>query len=241
MKLLACLATTISLAAFPSLAETVKIGTAKVYDAGSYTVDPAKLQGFDKALGEELCRRADVTCEWVVLPQEALVPAVASGEIDAAMSGLPVTTEVGTDLLFTMPYLYPDPYGYLGNAGQMHPSGVTRIAYVSKLDFTELSASTGVSYMKFESMKDAIDAMLDGKFPSVFAEKEVLEPLIAASDGALGYVYNDRNVLPGMGMLFRADDADRRFLFEDQMFAMMEDGSLKAMSESWFGVDAGDW
>ncbi|WP_165784519.1 transporter substrate-binding domain-containing protein [Zhengella mangrovi] len=241
MKCIASLAAAISLAALPCLADTVTIGTVQAYDTGLYTVEPSAVQGFEKALGDELCQRAAVTCEWVVLPPEALVTAVASGKVDAAISGLPVTTEVGGDLTFTMPYLYPDPYGYLGRAGQMHPAGVTQIASVSKLDLTELSASTGVNYKKFENMNDAIAAMLDGTFPSVFAEKEVLDPLIAASNGTLGYVYKDRNVLSGIGMLFRADDVDRRFLFEDQIFEMSQDGSLNALTKTWFGIDAAGW
>jgi len=83
MKHITYLAAAVSLAAFPAFADTVTIGTVQVYDAGSYTVDPAALQGFELALGDELCQRAGFTCEWKVLTPDQLWPALETGEIDA--------------------------------------------------------------------------------------------------------------------------------------------------------------
>ena len=42
-------------------------------------------------------------------------------------------------------------------------------------------------------------------------------------------------------MALRADDIDLRFAFEDQIFEMSQDGSLNALTETWFGVDAARW
>lgn len=232
------LAAVLSMVALPSFAENLIIGTVQTYDAGVYTVDPEAFQSFERELGDELCRRASVSCKWKVVPADQMLSSLSGAEIDAVMAGISATTDVGKDYVFTMAYLYPDPFSYLGRGGEMKDSIGGVVPAVTDYDLSGFSATSGVTFKKHEALDEAISAMLDGQFEAVFAEKERVAPLIAASNGTLGYAYfKDMKVVPGVGMLFRADDIDRRFLFEDQIFEMTQDGSLNQLSEKWFGAN----
>ncbi|MYM56510.1 transporter substrate-binding domain-containing protein [Thalassovita mangrovi] len=243
MKHISVLAAAFSLAALPGLADTVTIGTVEAYDAGSYTIDPAALQGFEKALGDELCQRAGLTCEWKVLPSDRLWVALAAGGIDAVMAGVPISKDVGEGVDWTMPYLRPDPFVHIGLPGTQWQVEGAVVAHLPDPAVTAYAGASGATFTEYATIEDALTAVRDGQVLSLFGEREALTPAVEASGGGLVVVADkgEINIKQGVAMALRADDTDRRFAFEDQIFEMSKDGSLNALTETWFGVDAARW
>ncbi len=243
MKHITYLAAAVSLAAFPAFADTVTIGTVQVYDAGSYTIDPAALQGFELALGDELCQRAGFTCEWKVLTPDQLWPALETGEIDAVMAGISMAEDVGDSVDRTAPYVTLDPFVHIGLAGTQWLINAAVVAYLPDPAAAAYAQKAGASFTEYETLEDALAAVRDGQVLSLFGERDALAPLVEASGGQLAIIDNrdEIKIKPGVAMALRADDIDLRFAFEDQIFEMSQDGSLNALTETWFSVDAARW
>ena len=59
------LAIATSLSAMAAQADTVRIGTEGAYAPWNYIDDAGKIAGFEVDLGNELCKRANLECEFV--------------------------------------------------------------------------------------------------------------------------------------------------------------------------------
>ncbi|WP_165784572.1 transporter substrate-binding domain-containing protein [Zhengella mangrovi] len=243
MKYLACLAAALSFTASPATADIVAIGTVQVYDAGNFTVDPASLQGFEKALGNELCKRAGFTCEWKVLPPDQLWSALAAGDVDAVMAGVSMGDDVGDGVDRTLPYLMLDPFLHIGLPGTQWQVEGAKVAYLPDPAVTAYAGTSGATFTEYQKMEDALAAVRSRQVLSLFGEREALAPVVEASGGELAIIGNraEIKIKPGVAMALRVDNVDLRFGFEDQIFEMSQDGSLNALTKTWFGVDAASW
>jgi polar amino acid transport system substrate-binding protein len=243
MKHITFLTVVFSLAALPILADTVTIGTVRVYDAGSYTIDPAALQGFEMVVGDELCQRAGFTCEWRVLPPAQLWSALETGEIDAVMAGVSVGEDAGDDVERTMPYIMLDPFVHIGLTGTKWQASAAVVAYLPDPAAAAYAQTAGSSFTEYETLEDALAAVRDGQVLSLFGERDALAPLVEASGGELAILagWDEMKIKSGVAMALRADEIDLRFAFEDQIFEMSQDGSLNALTAAWFGLDAARW
>lgn len=84
-------------------ADAIRIGT-EADDAPFGSIGPdGKLFGFDIDLGNAICARAKLSCTWVNMDFDGLIPALDAHRIDAAMSQISVTPEREKRVLFTAP------------------------------------------------------------------------------------------------------------------------------------------
>ncbi|MEO0678086.1 MAG: transporter substrate-binding domain-containing protein, partial [Pseudomonadota bacterium] len=89
MKLLM---TTTALALAGSLAladghSLVRLGTEGAYAPWNFLDDNGEVAGFERELGDELCARAELTCEWVTNDWDSIIPNLVSGTYDAIIAG----------------------------------------------------------------------------------------------------------------------------------------------------------
>ena len=76
-----------------ALAETVRLGTEGAYEPWNFVNDAGKLDGFEIELGNELCKRASLSCEWVKNDWDSIIPNLKSGNYDAIIAGMSITEE----------------------------------------------------------------------------------------------------------------------------------------------------
>ena len=57
-------------------AEDLRLATEGAYPPYNFVDASGELGGFDIAFGEELCRRLDAACEWVVQDWDGLIPSL---------------------------------------------------------------------------------------------------------------------------------------------------------------------
>ena len=223
-----------------ALSETVTIGTVQTYNPTNYTVKADTLRGFETALANDLCQRAEVTCEWKVLPAEKLWSALDAKDIDIVMAGIPMDIEIDDTVTLTMAYLALDPYVHIGLPGTRWAIESAQVAHLPDPAVTTYAKTTGATFSEYETLDDALAALKAGKVLSCFGEREVFTPLVEASGGDLIVIPGKEGVKikPGIAMAMRADDVDLRFAFEDQIDAMIQDGSLDTLTRKWFGMDA---
>lgn len=221
--------------------QTVVIGTADAYGAGIYTVDPATLQGFDRALGEALCQRGKLTCEWKVMGRDDLLPALEAKEVDVIMAAIPLTEDLGGAIETTAAYLYPDPFDIVGRPGFDPFGNVKTVAAISDPAIEVWHGTSGYNIVYFQTLEEALQAVERGEAEIAVGEHEDIAPLVEATEGRLDIVNPRRHLRPGVTTALHADNIDLRFTFEDLIFDMAQDGSLNTLTKEWFGTDAVEW
>jgi polar amino acid transport system substrate-binding protein len=65
MKNLILTTAALALTAGIAMADTVRMGTEGAYPPYNFINDNGEIDGFERELGEELCNRAGLPCEWV--------------------------------------------------------------------------------------------------------------------------------------------------------------------------------
>ena len=69
----------------------VRLGTEGAYEPWNFVNDAGEIDGFERDLGDELCKRAELTCEWVKNDWDSIIPNLVSGNYDAIIAGMSIT------------------------------------------------------------------------------------------------------------------------------------------------------
>jgi octopine/nopaline transport system substrate-binding protein len=84
--------------------KTVRIASEGAYPPWNATDTSGKLTGFEVDLGNDLCKRMKVTCEFVAQDWDGIIPALQQGKYDAIMSAMTITDERKKVIDFSVPY-----------------------------------------------------------------------------------------------------------------------------------------
>lgn len=103
-----CVALTLALGALTGLsataqAETLKIGVEAMYPPFESKDASGKLVGFDIELGEAVCAKMQVKCEWVESSFDGLIPALNARKFDFINSAMNITEPRQRVINFTVP------------------------------------------------------------------------------------------------------------------------------------------
>src|SRR5690606_1680995 len=107
----------LALSAGLAAAQTVRLGTEGAYPPYNFINDKGKVDGFERELGDELCKRAELTCEWVTNEWDSIIPNLVSGNYDVIIAGMSITDERDQVIDFTQNYYPPVPSAYMAMAG----------------------------------------------------------------------------------------------------------------------------
>ncbi|MDX1785769.1 MAG: transporter substrate-binding domain-containing protein [Roseovarius sp.] len=212
-------------------ADTVRLGTEGAYAPWNFINDSGEIDGFERELGDELCKRAELTCEWVTNEWDSIIPNLVSGNYDAIIAGMSITDERDEVIDFTQNYTPPDPSAYLGmDEGLDVTTGV--IAAQSGTIQAGYIAESGATLVEFATPEETIAAVRNGEADAVLADKSYLVP-IEAEDSDLVFVGEDVALGGGVGMGVRESDAELRGKFDAAIQSMKDDGSLNALITKW--------
>jgi polar amino acid transport system substrate-binding protein len=234
----AILALTAGAALAESHGSVVRIGTEGAYPPYNFLNDAGEVDGFERALGDELCARAELTCEWVTNDWDSIIPNLVSSNYDAIMAGMSVTDERKEVIAFSEQYTLPDPSSFLvmDEAADLATgviaaqSGTIQAAYV---------ATSGATLLEFATPDESVAAVKNGEADAVLADKSFLAPL-AEADGELSLVAQDVMIGGGIGIGLRQSDEELKAKFDAAIISMKEDGSLNALIAKWL-PDAGQF
>lgn len=82
----------------------VRIATEGAYAPWNLTDSAGKLVGFEIDLGNEICKRQNLQCEFVAQAFDGIIPALQAGRFDAIMAGMSITDRRLETIDFTRPY-----------------------------------------------------------------------------------------------------------------------------------------
>ena len=216
------------------------MGTEGAYPPYNFINDAGEVDGFERELGDELCLRAELTCEWVKNDWDSIIPNLVSSNYDTIMAGMSITDERDQVIDFTQNYFPPTASAFVAAADGVDLAGGVIAAQTATIQAGYV-AESGATLVEFATPEETIAAVRNGEADAVFADKDYLVPIVEASGGELMFVGDDVPLGGGMGMGLRESDTELKEKFDAVITEMKADGSLNAMLVKWFGPETAQY
>ena len=234
------LAAALAALALPALADghatTIRMGTEGAYPPYNFLNDAGELDGFEIELGDELCARAELTCEWVSNEWDSIIPNLTSGNYDTIMAGMSITDERDEVIDFTQNYYPPAASAYAATDEGADLEGGVIAAQTNTIQAGHV-AESGATLLEFATPDETVAAVRNGEADAVFADKDFLAAIVE-EDSEMSFVGEDVPLGGGIGMGVRESDAELKDQFDAVIAEMKADGTLNTMIVKWFGEDA---
>ncbi|MFN3846320.1 MAG: transporter substrate-binding domain-containing protein [Paracoccaceae bacterium] len=217
--------------------QTVRMGTEGAYPPYNFINDKGEVDGFERELGDELCKRAELTCEWVTTDWDSIIPNLQSGNYDTIIAGMNINEERSKIISFTQNYIPPAPSAYMALTADADVAGGVIAAQVNTIQSGYI-AQSGATLLEFATPDETVAAVRNGEADAVFADKDYLIPIQAESNGQFVFAGEDITLGGGVGMGLRQSDTELRAKFDEAVSSMKADGTLNTMLSKWFGAEA---
>ncbi|TCP41780.1 transporter substrate-binding domain-containing protein [Rhodovulum marinum] len=215
--------------------DVVRLGTEGAYPPYNFINDNGEVDGFERELGDELCARAELTCEWVTNDWDSIIPNLVSGNYDAIIAGMSITPERDEVVDFTQNYTPPSPSAYAAMSEDADIEGGVIAAQTGTIQANHV-VDTGATLLEFPNPDDTVAAVRNGEADAVMADKDFLAPVV--EEGDLVFVGEDIPLGGGIGMAFRESDPELRGKFDAAIQTMKDDGTLNELIVKWLGEDS---
>jgi len=237
--------------------ETIRLGTEGAYPPFNYTNAAGELEGFEIDMGNALCERMGVECEWVAQDWDGIIPALLQGRYDAIIAAMNITEERQETIDFTQDYVSM-PVIFVGPADDPEFQAVTtvdelaaaledEVVGVQEATIFQTFVETALpdvelrTYGTQEQLNlDLVSGRVDAGLADSFAWKDFLESEEGADYAQFGpgLTGEDFPVLGrGMGIGLRPGDDELRARFDEALCELAEDGTLSELSMEWFEED----
>jgi polar amino acid transport system substrate-binding protein len=215
-------------------AQTVRMGTEGAYPPYNFINDDGEIDGFEKDVGDEICKRAGLDCVWVTNGWDSIIPNLVSGNYDTIIAGMSITDERDEVIDFTQEYFPPDPSAYVALAGAS--MDVTKGVVSAQTATVQAAyvASSGATVVEFATPEETVAAVRSGESDAVLADLAYLVPIVDASNGELTIVDQSVMIGGGVGMGIRESDGDLKNKMNTAINSMKADGTLSALISKWF-------
>ncbi len=228
----------------PSAADVIRVGMSGGYFPFTF-VQQDKLQGFEVDLMNALAERTGDTVEFSTMSFSGLIGALEAGRIDTVANQITITPDREAQFAFSQPYVYDGAQVVVKLGTETEITGVEslrgRIVAVNlgsnfeqllrELPFAdEIDIRTYESNIAQDTGLGRVDAFVMDRVSSAQVIAESPLPLALA-----GPPFSEiQNALP-----FR-NDAEGKALrdrLDAALTEMKADGTLRAISEKWLGLD----
>ncbi len=221
-----------------AMADTVRMGTEGAYPPYNFINDAGEVDGFERKLGDELCKRAELKCEWVTNEWDSIIPNLVSGNYDTIIAGMSITAERDEVIDFTQAYFPPDPSAFVALSDDVDLGSAIIAAQTGTIQASHVASMAGATLVEFATPDAAMSAVKNGEADAALADKAFMVPIVAESGGELTFVGDDIMLGGGIGLGVRESDAELKAKFNAAIDSMKADGSLNALIRESFGKDA---
>lgn len=230
--------------AAPGAAETIRVGMSGGYFPFTF-IRQDTLQGFEVDLMNALAAKTGDTVEFSTMSFSGLIGALESGRIDTIANQITITPDRAAKFAFSQPYVYDGAQVVVKKGRETEITGVDSLKgrtvavnlgsnfeqLLRELPFAdEIDFRTYESNIEQDTALGRVDAFVMDRVSSAQVIQESPLPLALA-----GEPFSEiQNALP-----FR-NDAEGQALRDRLDAALSElkaDGTLKAISEKWLGLD----
>ena len=227
----------VSLASACGGADRAVIATTGDYHPFNFINDAGEIEGLERELGDELCRRADLECEWMVSDWETMIPDLAAAEFDAILAGMSITAERGELIDFTEAYYPPTPSVYVARSGAGDEAVRGTIGVTANTIYSDYFTEQGAPFVALDGSVDVVDVVLNGEVDAVLVDHGYGVKKLAEHEGRLEIVGPSLLLDRGLGIGVRKGSYLEGRL-DEALASMKADGTLNSLILKWVGEDA---
>ena len=235
-KLLAVAIVGVSLAACSNTPPTV-IATTGDYPPFNLVDDAGEIVGLERDIGDELCQRANLTCEWIVSDWDTLITDVMADEFDVILAGMSITDRREEWIDFTNSYYPPAPSAYLAKVGVGDGALNGTLGANQNTIYSEYFISQGLPFVALDGAMDAVDPLLSGEVDAVLVDHGYAISQLAEHEGKIEIVGPAVQIDRGLGIGVRKSGTLRSEL-DAALASMKADGTLNTLILNWVGEGA---
>ena len=220
--------------------ETVTIATVGSYHPFDFVNDEGEIDGLEPELGDELCRRAGLECEWVINDWVDMIPDLVAGEFDAIFSGMSITAEREELIDFTEAYYPPTPSVYVARAGEGDEAVEGTIGAATNTIYSDYFTELGRPFVPLNEAEDfttSVDAVLDGTVDAVLVDHGYAVEKVSEHEGRLEIVGPSVLLDRGLGIGVRKG-SDLKPKLDEALASMKADGTVNTLILKWVGPNA---
>ena len=226
-------------------AETIRIGT-EADDAPFESVGPdGKPAGFDIDLGNALCARARLTCQWVNMDFDGLIAALDAHRIDAALSQISVTPDRSKRVLFTEPTSRTSGVlvttigsGITDDVKTMKGKTVGVQSGTTHETYARMAFAPAATVQVYQTQLQAFQDLLAGRIDVTLCDQGAAFLWLEAHAGAFGFAgkpISDPSVFgTGTAIAVRTGDTVMKRRFDDALHSIYGDGTYAAINAKYF-------
>ncbi len=221
-------------------AETVTIATVGTYHPFSLINEEGEIDGLERELGDELCRRADLECEWVVNDWADMIPDLMAGEFDAIFSGMSITAKREELIDFTEAYYPPTPSVYVAKAGAGDEAVEGTIGAAPNTIYSDYFAELDRPVVLLDDSSttlNSINAVLAGTVDAVLVDHGYAVESLLEHEGRLEIVGPSVLLDRGLGIGVRKG-GELKGKLDEALASMKADGIVNDLILKWVGPDA---
>jgi len=205
------------------------MGTEGAYPPYNFINDAGEVDGMERELGDELCKRAGLTCAWVTNDWDSIIPNLVSGNYDTIIAGMSITDARDEVIDFTEAYIPADPSGYLVLDADLDVTSAV-IAVQSATIQSSFVAEKGWTMVEFTTTDDTIAAVLNGEADAVLGG---LVSIREYANDELVVLARQETIGGGVGMGIRESNGDLKAKFNKAIQSMKADGTLNELIVKW--------
>lgn len=223
-----------------AFADTLRIGTEGAYPPYNFINDDGKLAGFEVDLGNEICKRVDMTCEFVQNEWDSIIPNLIAGNYDAIMAGMSITEERKKSIAFSDEYkpvdasLYAAAKGDTFDFDKLEGKSIGVQGATIQAAFAEEKLGEKNTIKSYEKPDQTIADLAAGNVDMVLADGEFIRTATGGSNGMLEVVGPEEMIGGGIGIGLRQDDEALIEKLNAALAEMKADGTLDEVMSKYF-------
>ena len=230
--------------------DPVLIATEGKYHPYNFVNEQGEIDGLERKLGDELCRRADLDCEWVIADWDSMIPDLIAGRFDVILAGMSITEKREQHIDFTEAYYPPTPSLYLARSGSTPTPDLGKVGVSEPTIYSDHFLSEGRSFMGYPTTQDLAEVLLAGEVDVILVDHgygvEKLSELDALTlvregpllDRGLGMGIRQDGIEPGSRPDTQGSGGELKNRLNTALRSMKEDGSLNELILKWVGEEA---
>lgn len=215
-------------------AQVIRMGTEGAYAPFNFINDKGEVDGYERELGDELCKRAKLECTWVTNDWDSIIPNLVSGNYDTIIAAMTITAERDKVIDFSEEYFPPDPSTYVALKGASADVVKGVVAAQTNTVQAAYVAASGATLVEFASPDETVAAVRSGEADAVLADDAFLIDIVNASNGELAFIGEPVAIGGGIAIGLRESDKELKAKFDAAIESMKADGSLTALIAKWF-------
>ncbi len=229
-------------------ADTLRLGIDPGYPPMDVKTPDGHVAGFDVDLGDEICRRIAMRCQWVELEFSGMIPALQARKIDGIMSSMAITDKRMKRIAFSTKLFQFRSRLIARSGASLAPSAQglagKRVGVQSGSQFETYAMKNwqpgGVEIVAYQSQEGVFNDLVAGRLDaallgSVEAEHGFLKTARGAGFAFVGAPLSMGDHGVGMGM--RQDDAALKTKVDKAVTDMRADGTYQKIAHKYFDFD----